>query len=171
MVVVRVPPAQKLPATFNVAEPVKIKRARAADPLKTTEPLKVIVHVLTVISALREAVTLHGMYTLEATRFPAPTTTEVVPAVGIFIVMSPVTVRVIPEFITTLFDQLVFVARVRLPTVASAVTVIVTAGLIVTVSVALGIPPTPVQPDHLLPSFQFPVAVALQAASEAICQT
>jgi len=81
-------------------------------------------------------------------------------------VTGPFTVSALaPECVSPLFVP--GAAKVRPATVASTSSVTTRTDGIVMVSIAAGIPAGPVQPDHVAPALQFPVAAALQAAPNA----
>ena len=165
--VVRVPLLPRLPATCIMLAPVDTSCAWPAIPANVIDPdeFTFIVPVFTVTTEFHPAVAAPVMAMLLAVSVPSPTfTVEVAVAVGAIRVTAPFTVRVTPELITREFEDAA-AARDTAATVASAVTVIVTPEFIVMVSVEAGIPPRPVQPLHLVPSFQSPVAAALHAAA------
>lgn len=160
--VVNVPPLPKLPPIFRVLAPVEINLACAAVPLNVIEPVMVIVPVLTLTVANRPAVALPGMAMLAAFKIPAPTVKFVVAAVGAFMVMAPLTVKVTPELIVTPFPPPALLAAiVRVVAAASAVTVTIWPLAIVTLSPSTGTTP----PAHVVVTSQLPVAADVMFAA------
>lgn len=131
-------------------------------PLNVIEPVMVIVPVLTLTVANRLAVALPGMAMPAAFKIPAPTVKLVVAAVGAFMVIAPLTFKVIPELIVTPFPPPALLAAiVMVAAAASTVTVTIWPLATVTLSPATGTTP----PAHVVVTSQLPVAADVMFAA------